>query len=30
MSEEEISGVVAWLVSQRRNEFGQPLPLTQR
>jgi mono/diheme cytochrome c family protein len=30
MSEEEISGVVAWLASQRRNEFGQPLPLTQR
>ena len=30
MSEEEISGVVAWLVSHRRNEFGQPLPLTQR
>lgn len=30
MSEEEISGVVAWLVSQRKNEFGQPLPLTQR
>jgi mono/diheme cytochrome c family protein len=30
MSEEEISGVVAWLVSQRGNEFGQPLPLTQR
>ena len=30
MSEEEISGIVAWLVSQRRNEFGQPLPLTQR
>ncbi len=30
MSEEEISGVVAWLASHRRNEFGQPLPLTQR
>ena len=30
MSEEEVSGVVAWLVSHRRNEFGQPLPLTQR
>jgi cytochrome c oxidase cbb3-type subunit 3 len=30
MSEDEISGVVAWLVSHRRNEFGQPLPLTQR
>jgi cytochrome c oxidase cbb3-type subunit 3 len=30
MSEEEISGVVAWLVSHRRNEFGEPLPLTQR
>jgi cytochrome c oxidase cbb3-type subunit III len=30
MSEEEISGVVAWLASQRRNEFGQPIPLTQR
>jgi cytochrome c oxidase cbb3-type subunit III len=30
MSEEDISGVVAWLASQRRNEFGQPLPLTQR
>lgn len=30
MSEEEISGVVAWLVSHRRNEFGQPLPLTKR
>jgi cytochrome c oxidase cbb3-type subunit III len=30
MSEEEISGVVAWLASQRKNEFGQPIPLTQR
>ena len=30
MSEAEISGVVAWLASQRKNEFGQPLPLTQR
>ena len=30
MSEEEISGVVAWLASQRRNEFGQPLHLTRR
>ena len=30
MSEEEISGVVAWLVSHRTNEFGQPIPLTQR
>jgi cytochrome c oxidase cbb3-type subunit 3 len=30
MSEEEISGVVAWLVSHRKNEFGQPIPLTQR
>jgi cytochrome c oxidase cbb3-type subunit 3 len=30
MSEEEIAGVVAWLASQRRNEFGQPIPLTQR
>ena len=30
MSGEEISNVVAWLASQRRNEFGQPLPLTKR
>jgi cytochrome c oxidase cbb3-type subunit III len=30
MSEEDISGIVAWLVSQRKNEFGQPLPLSQR
>lgn len=30
MSEAEISDVVAWLASQRKNEFGQPLPLTQR
>lgn len=30
MSEAEISDVVAWLVSHRKNEFGQPLPLTQR
>jgi cytochrome c oxidase cbb3-type subunit 3 len=30
MSGEEISDVVAWLVSHRRNEFGEPLPLTQR
>jgi cytochrome c oxidase cbb3-type subunit III len=30
MSEEEISGLVAWLASHRRDEFGQPIPLTQR
>ena len=30
MSEDEIYGVVACLVSQRKNEIGQPLPLTQR
>jgi cytochrome c oxidase cbb3-type subunit III len=30
MSGEEISDVVAWLASQRKNEFGEPLPLTQR
>lgn len=30
MTNEEISDVTAWLVSQRKNEFGQPVPLTQR
>jgi cytochrome c oxidase cbb3-type subunit III len=30
MSGEEISDVVAWLASQRKNEFGEPLPLTKR
>jgi cytochrome c oxidase cbb3-type subunit III len=30
MSEQDISDVVAWLVSHRTNEFGKPLPLTQR
>lgn len=30
MSGEEISNIVAWLASHRRNEFGQPLPLTKR
>jgi cytochrome c oxidase cbb3-type subunit III len=30
MSEQDISDVVAWMVSHRTNEFGKPLPLTQR
>lgn len=29
MSDAEISDVVAWLVSHRKNEFGQPLTATQ-
>ncbi|HEY8901108.1 MAG TPA: cytochrome c [Chthoniobacterales bacterium] len=28
MSDQEIADVVAWLISQRRNEFGQPLTTT--
>jgi mono/diheme cytochrome c family protein len=30
LSNEDISDIVAWLISQRRNEFGQPLPPAQR
>ncbi|GAB4168833.1 MAG: hypothetical protein Fur0032_07170 [Terrimicrobiaceae bacterium] len=30
MSDEDISNIVDWLASQRRNEFGQPLPPTTR
>jgi cytochrome c oxidase cbb3-type subunit III len=30
LSEQNIADLVAWLISQRRNEFGQPLPPGQR
>jgi mono/diheme cytochrome c family protein len=30
LSDQDIADVVAWLISQRRNEFGQPLPPGQR
>jgi len=28
MTDQQIADVVAWLISQRKNEFGQPLPST--
>lgn len=30
LSDGDISDIVAWLISQRKNEFGQPLSTGQR